>query len=119
MPDQPTRVEATVALTALLQALVAAARPGSPADRGIYAQNRWAALRFGGKAELIHPAGDRLVPAAELLRELADLLRPTTETLGTTELLAPLATLAQADDQLELGRREGLRALCERLIALT
>jgi carboxylate-amine ligase len=119
MPDQPTQLEATVAFAAIVQALVAASRPGSPADRGIYAQNRWAALRFGRGAELIHPEGTRLAAAPELLSELVAELRPTTDRLGTTDLLAPLEDLAQADEQLELGRREGLRALCERLVALT
>ena len=72
MADQPTRVDVTVALAALVQALVASAAPERAADRGIYAQNRWAALRFGAHARLIHPDGGRLATAAELLRELVD-----------------------------------------------
>ena len=119
IPDQATRLAATVALAALLQALVAAAEPGPPADRGLYAQNRWAALRFGRSAELVHPSGARVVAAPELLAELVERLRPVTDRLGTTSLLAPLDSLAQAADQLDLGRREGLRAVCERLLALT
>ena len=57
-PDQPTSVEITAALAALLQALcvtVLAGEPPAPANRGDYAQNRWAALRFGPRAQLIHP----------------------------------------------------------------
>ena len=50
MPDQPTALRRTALLVALLQAL--AARCSSAAcpprcDRGHYAQNRWAAARFG------------------------------------------------------------------------
>jgi carboxylate-amine ligase len=119
MPDQPTRVDVTVAFAALLQALVAAAKPGPPADRGVYAQNRWAALRFGRAARLVHPTERRVAAAPELLAELVATLRPQTDRLGTTALLAPLEGLAQADDQLAVGRGEGLRALCERLVALT
>lgn len=119
MPDQPTRVEVTVAFAALLQALVASAAPGPPADRGLYAQNRWAALRFGRSARLVHPRERRLVDAHELLSELVRALRPTTERLGTTALLAPLEGLAQADEQLAVARRDGMRALCERLVTLT
>ena len=119
MPDQPTRVEVSVAFAALLQALVAAAKPGRPADRGLYAQNRWAALRFGREARLVHPTERRLVAAPELLSELAATLRPETDRFGTTALLGPLEGLAQADEQVELGRAEGLRALCDRLVALT
>ena len=119
MPDQPTPLVVTVALAALLQALVASAKPGSAAHRGIYEQNRWAALRFGAAAELIHPVEFRLVGVQELLAELLDVVAETAERLGTTQLLAPLDGVAQADEQLELGRREGVRSLCERLIALT
>ena len=119
MPDQPTRLEVTVAFAALVQALVAAAKPGSAADRGIYEENRWAALRFGAEARLVHPDGRRLVRVEALLGELLDSLDPVVERLGTADLLAPLAGLGQADEQLELGRREGLRAVCERLVALT
>jgi len=119
MPDQPTRVAVAVAFTALVQALVAGAKPGAPADRGVYEQNRWAALRFGAEAELIHPVELTLMSASELLHDLVERLRPSAETLGTEHLLAPLEGLAQADEQLEVGRREGVRSLCERLVGLT
>jgi glutamate---cysteine ligase / carboxylate-amine ligase len=112
MPDQPTRVETTLAFAALAHALVAAAEPGPPADRGVYAQNRWAAARFGAHAQLIHPDGSRLVEAGELLDELLDRLQPA----GST---TPLVGLAQADEQVAIGRRSGLRSLGESLIALT
>jgi carboxylate-amine ligase len=119
MPDQPTRAEATAAVAALVQALVASADRAKPADRGIYAQNRWAALRFGRAAELIHPSGTRLVTVDESLSELFDRVRPTVERLGGARFLGPLERLAQADEQLALGRDQGLRAVCEHLIALT
>lgn len=114
MPDQPTRLEATVAFVALLRALVAAAKPGPPADRGVFAQNRWAALRFGVEAELVHPADGRLAPVPQLLDELLGRLG-----LGADARVRPLLALDQAGGQLELGRREGLRSLGERLVALT
>jgi carboxylate-amine ligase len=47
MPDQPTALEATGAIAGLVHALVRAVEPDGPADRGAYAENRWAALRFG------------------------------------------------------------------------
>jgi carboxylate-amine ligase len=110
MPDQPTRLKTTVALAELLRALVAAAPPRLPCDRGLYAQNRWAALRFGPDAELVHPDGERLSSARELLAELGALLGLDVGVLGE---------LDQAADQLELGRRAGLRALEAGLVALT
>jgi glutamate---cysteine ligase / carboxylate-amine ligase len=111
MPDQPTRLEATSALAGLVHALVAAAEPGPPADRGAYAENRWAALRFGREAKLIHPAGDRLATVPELLDELA-------VRLGG-DVVEPVRELDQAGAQLELVRNQGLRSLCEQLVALT
>lgn len=119
MPDQPTRLEVTVAFAALLQALVAGAQSGPPAHRGFYAQNRWAALRFGSEARLVHPDGDRLCSVAELLDELTARLEPTFDELGTAAFLEPLHGLDQAAAQLDLGRRDGLDALCRSLVDLT
>jgi carboxylate-amine ligase len=119
MPDQPTTVEATGAFAAVVQALVATAESGPPGDRGLYAENRWAAFRFGRQARLIHPDGSRLVAAPELLDELLDLVGPKVEELGSAHLLAPLRDLDQATRQLEIGRREGIEALCRRLVELT
>jgi len=75
VPDQPTDVHLSAAFAALLQALCATALEGGLpanalplADRGRadYAQNRWAAARFGLRGDLLHPDGERLVPASEL-----------------------------------------------------
>ena len=108
MADQPTRLAATAAFAELCHALVVGADPAAaPADRGVYAQNRWAAARFGTQAGLIHPrAGERRGPL-ELLAELG------------VDGIAGLDGLDQAREQLEVGRGEGLRALRERLVALT
>jgi carboxylate-amine ligase len=106
--DQPTRLEATASLATLLATMTTRLEADGPADRGLYAQNRWAALRFGVEAELIHPDGSRLVSVAELLEELSGRLD-----------LDGVGLLAQADEQLEVGRAEGLPALCRRLVSLT
>jgi carboxylate-amine ligase len=121
MPDQPTATELTVALIALLQALCATAleRPFH-ADRGDYAQNRWAALHSGPRAMLIHPDGNRLAGVPELTEELLELVRPAAEELGTFDLLEPLdGRRCEADRQLELGRSEGLKAVCADLVERT
>jgi carboxylate-amine ligase len=115
MPDQPTRIESTAALAELVHALVRSRARGKNgnqvADRGAYAENRWAALRFGRAAALIHPDGRRLATVPELLDELA-----ASVGAGVVE---PLRDLDQAGEQLELGRGEGLGALCRRLVELT
>lgn len=114
-PDQPTEVERTAAFAAILQALcltVLDADPPAPANRGDYAQNRWAALRFGPRAELIHPDGSRLVPVTELFHELLALVEPAVRQLGTVELLRLLDPRScEGDRQLEVGRSSGLEAV--------
>jgi glutamate---cysteine ligase / carboxylate-amine ligase len=108
--DQPTTLEATAALARLVHALVSTSRAVGPADRGIYAENRWAASRFGKEARLVHPSGDRLAAIPELLDELAG---------RVGDAVGPVRMLDQTGRQLALGRSEGLRAVCERLVALT
>jgi carboxylate-amine ligase len=125
MPDQPTRLELTGAFGALLQALsvvvlAGAETPFDPAGRGVYQQNRWAALRHGLRAELVHPFRDRLVPVPELAAELVDIISPAATELGTGELLEPLLRgTCEGDEQLEIGRSSGLEEVCSELIART
>jgi glutamate---cysteine ligase / carboxylate-amine ligase len=111
MPDQPTRLQDTAALAGLVHALVRSSEAGPTADRGAYAENRWAAFRFGREARLIHPDGTRLATVPELLDELA-------ARVGAAAV-DPVLELDQAGDQLELGRTSGLGSLCDRLVALT
>jgi carboxylate-amine ligase len=106
--DQPTRLEMTAAIAALLQAMTSGLEAGGPADRGLYAQNRWAALRFGREAQLVHPDGSRLGSVPDLVAELA--ARLDLDGLGLTD---------QAGEQLAVGRKEGLDSLCRRLVDLT
>jgi carboxylate-amine ligase len=103
MPDQPTSVEQTALFVALVQALAATAfeLPSAVCDRGFYAQNRWAAARFGPHAELIHPDGSRVARVPELWRELLDLVGPAAQQLGTLALLESLdPTACEADLQI-------------------
>jgi glutamate---cysteine ligase / carboxylate-amine ligase len=111
MPDQPTRLEDTAALAGLVHALVRSSEAGPAADRGAYAENRWAAFRFGREVRLIHPDGTRLAPVPELLDELAGRVG--------AGMVDPLRELDQAYEQVRLGRAEGLVSLCQRLVALT
>lgn len=110
MPDQPTALAVTVGLTQVLQELCArvldeAPRAHDAATRGIYQQNRWAAARFGLDAELIHPDGERTARASELAAEIAGDRLDTSRT--------------EADRQLEVGRAEGVEAVCADLVART
>jgi gamma-glutamyl:cysteine ligase YbdK (ATP-grasp superfamily) len=86
--------------------------PPAPARRGDYAQNRWAALRFGPRAELIHPDGQRLATATELAEELLERISPAARALGSDELLVALdPSRCEADRQLEVARTGGLEAV--------
>jgi carboxylate-amine ligase len=107
MPDQPTELRMSVTLVALLQALAATlldAPDGQRCDRGHYAQNRWAAARFGPGAELIHPDASRTARVPELWAELLALVEPAAVELGTLPLLEDLdAGTCEAELQLEAG----------------
>ena len=114
MPDQPTELERTVGFVALLKGLCDAVldrppAPYDPAGRGMYQQNRWAAARFGLGAELVHPEGDRTARASELALELA--------ALAGEDALDP--SRMEADRQLEVGRSDGLEAVCADLVERT
>ena len=120
--DQPTSLELTAGLVALLQALCASALERPPAEptaasRAIYDQNRWAAARFGPRARLIHPDGDRAVPVPELLDELCALVMAPARELRTETFLTALdGSRCEADRQREVGRASGLRAVCVDLV---
>jgi len=122
MPDQPTSAELSGAFVALVQALCAVAgtepaRRRDPGARGLYQQNRWAAARFGPRANLVHPDEERMASAAALGAELLALVRPAAEELGSAPLLDALDPSAcEAERQLEVGRADGLDAVCRDLV---
>jgi glutamate---cysteine ligase / carboxylate-amine ligase len=123
MPDQPTALERTTTLTALLQALCAhfaEAGDGAAADRGVYQQNRWAALRYGTDAELLHPVDDRTATVSELARELLELLASRLDDLGTAQLVRGLPEAEpEGRRQLAIGRAEGLEAATADIVERT
>jgi carboxylate-amine ligase len=109
-PDQPTSLERTDAFVRLLHRLCAWGLDAPPrahdaAARGVYDQNRWAAARFGPHGRLIHPDRDEALPVARLAEELPVAL----------DGLDP--AWCEGDCQLELGRSDGLRAVCADLVA--
>ena len=88
--DSQTRVEHTLALAALVQAMVKELAEhydeGKPLSRYPYEmldENKWMAARHGLGAQLVDlPAKDR-VPVPELTRRLMERLRPHAEELGS------------------------------------
>ena len=123
MPDQPTSAVLSGAFAALIQALCKTVLDGAPvpgdpaARRGDYLHNRWAAMRFGPRAALIHPDGERVVQAGDLAAELFELIGPAAGELGCLDLLAAIDPAAcEGDRQLEVGRSHGLVAVCAELV---
>jgi carboxylate-amine ligase len=122
IPDQPTALARSAAFVALLQGLCAGVLNGRPrtadaAGRGIYDQNRWAAARFGPRGKLIHPDRAEALPAYELAAEAVELAAPAAAELGGEALLGLLdPARCEADEQLELGRERGIRAVCADLV---
>jgi glutamate---cysteine ligase / carboxylate-amine ligase len=109
-PDQPTSIERTGAFTRLLYGLCAWAleappRAFEPSERAVYAQNRWAASRFGPHGKLIHPDRAEALTLPELLEELPF------DAAGFD------GRSCEGDRQLEVGGAEGLRAVCADLVA--
>jgi glutamate---cysteine ligase / carboxylate-amine ligase len=107
--DQPTSLERAGALVSLLRslcewALDAPPRPFDPGERGVYEQNRWAASRFGPHGKLIHPDRDEALTVPELARDFPVAL----------DGLDPSS--CEADRQLEVGRADGLHAVCADLV---
>jgi glutamate---cysteine ligase / carboxylate-amine ligase len=122
VPDQPTDVALSPAFAALVQAMCATALAGELPGRSLradYIQNRWAAARFGPRANLIHPDGLSFPSASELGLELLERVRPAAERLGSTDALARLdPSRCEADAQLEAtDPRDVAAALVRRSLA--
>lgn len=111
-PDQPTSLIRTVRFVELLHALCRWAldeAPRRPLSRAIYEQNRWAAARYGPRAQLIHPVDARAVAVPDLYRELVDLIAYDPELDPRT---------CEGDRQLEFEQPEEATAdLVERSVA--
>ncbi|HEX5224064.1 MAG TPA: YbdK family carboxylate-amine ligase [Solirubrobacteraceae bacterium] len=98
--DSQTRVEHTVALTALIVSLVkliaerhqqGASSPEQPWE--LLDENRWLAARHGLDAELLPAVGETRRPARELTVELLSALAPHARELGCEEQLAGIEDL--------------------------
>lgn len=98
--DQPTSVERSAALAALIQALCAAAPAPPESARNSYLRRR-AAAAARGEAQ-----------TAELLA----LVEPTARELGTWTLVETLREPPEALRQLKVGRRDGLEAVAADLM---
>jgi carboxylate-amine ligase len=89
--DQPTSLARTELVVRMLRDLVERAPSATEMPRGDYAQNRWAAARFGLDAQLIAPDGTNLVPARELARQLLGAEPPEPEAAAQRDAFPSVA----------------------------
>lgn len=130
--DMPTRIEHTVAMVALIQALVAqlyllykrnmAWRTYSSA---LIEENKWRAVRYGLDGKLIDFGKQTEVPVRELIGEMLDFVDEAAGLLGTRDEVRGinriLAEGTSADAQIEVFRRSGgdMKAVVDHLIKET
>jgi len=129
--DQQTRVEHTLGLAALIQAMVRELAEhyteGTPLSDYPYAmldENKWLAARHGLDGELVDLPSEERVPTRRLARRLVDRLRPHAQDLGAEDELEGIVDLLQrgngASRQLEIFEANGdLREVMAEIVAAT
>lgn len=114
--DIPPNLEDALALTALTQCLVVAL--SDQIDTGVYQydihpivvrQNKWKAVRWGMRAELIDPVTHKPIPVREMVFFLYDKLEPYAERLNCMQELNHVISMVDnpsgSEQQLDLYRR--------------
>jgi hypothetical protein len=72
------------------------------------------------QAELFHPDGEHAATGSELAAELIKLVRPAAKQLGTNEFLKSFdVKRSESEQQLEVRRADGLKAVCADLVQRT
>jgi carboxylate-amine ligase len=130
--DMPTRLDHTVAIVALVQALMAKLymlhtqnMSWRVYSRGLIEENKWRAVRWGVQGKLIDFGKQRERPFSELLPELLEFVKEPAEIFGTQAYLASIPNIlaegTSAQRQLEIFTNSGgdLKAVVDWLIKET
>jgi len=129
--DIPTRVDDTVAIAALFQAIVAKLYKLIEKNLGfrlyrrmLIQENKWRAVRYGLEGKLIDFGKQKEVPVRDLILELLDFVDDVLDDLGSRKEVEHIHTILErgtsADDQLRVYRETNdLKAVVDRLIELT
>src|SRR5881394_1297236 len=129
--DIPTRVDDTIAIAALFQAIVAKLYKLMERNLGfrlyrrmLIQENKWRAVRYGLQGKMIDFGKNKEVPAVDLIRELLDFVDDVVDELGSRKELEHIHTILErgtsADEQLRVYRETNdLKAVVDRLIDLT
>ncbi len=116
--DIPTRVDDTVAIAALFQAIVAKLHSmidknwGFREYRRMYIQeNKWRAIRYGLDGKLLDLGKQKEVPARDLIRELLDFVDDVVDILDSRKEIEHIHTILErgtsADEQLRVYHEAG------------
>src|SRR4029079_8124541 len=129
--DIPTRVDDTVAIAALFQAIVAKLTKLIEKNLGfrlyrrmLIQENKWRAVRWGMDGKMIDFGKQKEVPTRDLILELLDFVDDVVDPLGSRKEVEHIHTILQrgtsADEQLEVYQQTGdLKAVVDKLIERT
>jgi carboxylate-amine ligase len=129
--DIPTRVDDTIAVAALFQAIVAKLNSLIERNLGfrlyrrmLIQENKWRAVRYGLDGKLIDFGKQKEVPVRDLILELLEFVDDVLDNLGSRKEVEHIHTILQrgtsADEQLEVYRETNdLNAVVDKLIERT
>lgn len=130
--DIPTRVDDTIAVAALFQAIVAKLNTLIEKNLGfrlyrrlLIQENKWRAVRYGLDGMMIDFGKQKEVPTRDLIHELLDFVDDVVDRLGSRKEIEHIHTIMQrgtsADEQLEVynSSNNDLSAVVDRLIDRT
>ena len=129
--DIPTRVDDTIAIAALFQAMVAKVNKLLEQNltfrlhhKMLIEENKWRAVRYGLDGKMIDFGKGTEVPVQELIRELLEFVDDVIDDLRSRKEIRHIRTIldrgTSADDQLRVWRETGdINAVVDRLIELT
>jgi len=129
--DMPMRLEETIAIAALCQAVIAKLYQLHERNlsfrhynRALIMENKWRAARYGLDGKMIDFGKQTEVPARELIGEILDFVADVVEQLGSQKEIAYIRRILEegngADRQLRVFRNTGdLRKVVDYMIAET
>src|SRR6476619_1191334 len=129
--DIPTRVDDTVAIAALFQAIVAKLTRLIEKNLGfrlyrrmLIQENKWRAVRWGLEGKMIDFGKQKEVPTRDLVLELLEFVDDVLDDLGSRKEVEHIHTILQrgtsAEEQLRVYREtHDLKAVVDRLMELT
>ena len=129
--DIPTRVDDTIAIAALFQAIVAKLYKLMDSNMGfrlyrrmLIQENKWRAVRYGLQGKMIDFGKNKEVPVVDLIRELLDFVDDVVDELDSRKEIEHIHTILErgtsADEQLRVYKETNdLKAVVDRLIGLT